>query len=348
MSEASIKLIAIMIFSGLLAYIGDQVGYRLGKRRISLFGLRPRQSATLITITFGIIITFLTLVFSMILSEDVRIALTKVEEIKSAIREKEKIYQEIVKEKEHVLEDVDRLNTEIIDKKKEIQKLKDFYSELKRNVIIFEVNEMISFVIIEKKTKYEDVINKFHELFTRTHHKIAEAGIKARPLKTIMEEYDEMIKEKARILENSPDRILLKTVASSNLTLKTMGGNFFDVIAINEVKIIPAGTVIRSPFYIDSKKMDIKSIYAAVDLSIRQVYEFLVKNNAFINSPEFVHPVEIFRISQDVRNTGEKIMLEFVFKDDIYTLGPFNFQVRFVIKDLEKKKDSGKKDEEAL
>lgn len=43
--------------SGFIAWAGDKIGHVIGKRRHSLFGLRPRHTATLITILSGIGIT---------------------------------------------------------------------------------------------------------------------------------------------------------------------------------------------------------------------------------------------------------------------------------------------------
>lgn len=45
--------------SGFIAWAGDRVGHRVGKRRHSLFGLRPRHTATLITVGAGIGISLL-------------------------------------------------------------------------------------------------------------------------------------------------------------------------------------------------------------------------------------------------------------------------------------------------
>ncbi|MFQ5810394.1 MAG: DUF3084 domain-containing protein, partial [Armatimonadota bacterium] len=40
LSEASF-IAALVATGGVVAWIGDIVGYRLGKRRVSLFGIRP-------------------------------------------------------------------------------------------------------------------------------------------------------------------------------------------------------------------------------------------------------------------------------------------------------------------
>ncbi len=52
-----------MIAGGSIAYFGDRLGYAMGKKRVSLFGLRPRHTATVLTVTAGVIIGGLALAF---------------------------------------------------------------------------------------------------------------------------------------------------------------------------------------------------------------------------------------------------------------------------------------------
>ncbi len=76
LSELNWMLILSLIgASAIVAYVGDVVGMRIGKRRISLFGLRPRYTSSFITVLTGILITVVTLWFLSMTSETVRTAL---------------------------------------------------------------------------------------------------------------------------------------------------------------------------------------------------------------------------------------------------------------------------------
>ncbi|MCK9225840.1 MAG: DUF3084 domain-containing protein [Candidatus Muirbacterium halophilum] len=329
MNEGAIKVLGILMFSGLIAYIGDMVGFRVGKKKISLLGLRPKQTATMITVAFGILITSLTMIFGLIVSDDVRVALFMIDNIKAEIREKEELNKTLTTEKRQVLQSVKDLNIEIIQKKKEIEKLTQFYKELKQNVIIIEINEIIAHVIIEKNTPYPEVVKKFEQLFKDSHEEIREKGIKTNPIGNTIEDYRKQINEKAKIIANSPVRFLLETVASSNLTLKSTPGNLFDIIALAETKIISAGETIKSPFYIDSD-WDMQAIYNTTTIFFRQVEEFLISRKAFLNSDFFVHPIEIQEICQEIKKFDKRIYLQVNFNKNIYSLGPFNFRVEFL------------------
>src|SRR5579883_611878 len=51
-----LALVALVILCGFISYYGDLQGRRWGKKRVSLFGLRPKHTAILITsITGGVI-----------------------------------------------------------------------------------------------------------------------------------------------------------------------------------------------------------------------------------------------------------------------------------------------------
>ncbi|HOV28799.1 MAG TPA: DUF3084 domain-containing protein [Synergistales bacterium] len=68
-------ILSLIVASAIVAYVGDVVGMRIGKRRISLFGLRPRYTSSFITVLTGILITVVTLWLVSMTSETVRTAL---------------------------------------------------------------------------------------------------------------------------------------------------------------------------------------------------------------------------------------------------------------------------------
>ena len=49
-------LIIIALMGGLIAYMGDKLGTKIGKRRMSLFGLRPKHTSIIVTIVTGLLV----------------------------------------------------------------------------------------------------------------------------------------------------------------------------------------------------------------------------------------------------------------------------------------------------
>ena len=56
---ALIAIIAVM--GGAIAYIGDKLGTKVGKKKLSIFGLRPKYTSVIVTIITGILISAATL-----------------------------------------------------------------------------------------------------------------------------------------------------------------------------------------------------------------------------------------------------------------------------------------------
>ena len=74
-------ILAVLLLGGVLATIGDRLGSRIGKARLSLFRLRPRRTAVLITVLTGSLISALTLGLMLAVSEQLRIGLFQLDKI---------------------------------------------------------------------------------------------------------------------------------------------------------------------------------------------------------------------------------------------------------------------------
>jgi len=52
----AIVILLLLALCGFIAYIGDLLGRRLGKKRLTIFGLRPKHTAILLTVVTGVLI----------------------------------------------------------------------------------------------------------------------------------------------------------------------------------------------------------------------------------------------------------------------------------------------------
>ncbi len=80
-------IFTILLISGIIAYLGDILGRRIGKRRLSVWKLRPRYTAILMSIVTGILIAAVTLTLLSLASEDVRTALFGMAELRERLEE---------------------------------------------------------------------------------------------------------------------------------------------------------------------------------------------------------------------------------------------------------------------
>ncbi len=86
--DVGLILIAIvLVLGGLIATLGDRIGMRVGKSRLSLFNLRPRQTATLVSILTGGVISASTLGLLLVASEQLRKGLFEFEETQANLSE---------------------------------------------------------------------------------------------------------------------------------------------------------------------------------------------------------------------------------------------------------------------
>jgi uncharacterized protein (DUF3084 family) len=94
--ESGLILIPLLIVvSGAVAYIGNLVGRLTGRQRLSIFGLRPRHTAHLITVLTGMLITLISIATLLVASQDARVGLFRLSDLKQQIDEAESRLKEI-------------------------------------------------------------------------------------------------------------------------------------------------------------------------------------------------------------------------------------------------------------
>lgn len=78
-------ILVLAVVGGVIAFIGDRLGTRIGKKKLTIFGLRPRHTAVVVTIFTGICITTVTFGIMAAASENVRTALFGMDRLNTMI-----------------------------------------------------------------------------------------------------------------------------------------------------------------------------------------------------------------------------------------------------------------------
>ena len=82
-----IRLIIIMaVVGGFIAYLADKMGSKIGKKKMSIFGLRPKHTSILLTVTSGTIIAVLTIGVVAVSSQSARTALFGMEKLQRELK----------------------------------------------------------------------------------------------------------------------------------------------------------------------------------------------------------------------------------------------------------------------
>ena len=89
MSVAAFLIPVLILVSGLVAFIGNLVGRAIGRKRLTLFGVRPRYTAQIVTVVTGMMITVVTLAVVLLVSQDARQALFHLQEVQQETRDLE-------------------------------------------------------------------------------------------------------------------------------------------------------------------------------------------------------------------------------------------------------------------
>ncbi len=83
------SVLLIMIVAGGIAYVGDRVGHQVGRRRLTLFGIRPRYTSTIVAIGTGMLIALSVTLVALLVSREVRTAFFRMNQITTRIAQLE-------------------------------------------------------------------------------------------------------------------------------------------------------------------------------------------------------------------------------------------------------------------
>lgn len=103
-----IVLAVFVLVCGFIAYFGDLLGRRMGKRRLTLFGLRPKYTAVFVTVITGMLIAIFTITVMALASENVRMLLIKGDTIISNLNRLREDYQNVSNSYQRAVENLQR------------------------------------------------------------------------------------------------------------------------------------------------------------------------------------------------------------------------------------------------
>lgn len=80
-------IVALLVLGGVLSTLGDRLGTRVGKARLSLLGLRPRNTAVLITVLTGSLISAISLGLMLLVSNRLRVGLFQLDQLQDRLQQ---------------------------------------------------------------------------------------------------------------------------------------------------------------------------------------------------------------------------------------------------------------------
>ncbi|MEG3845734.1 DUF3084 domain-containing protein [Microcoleus sp. herbarium19] len=102
MTAGYILVFVILVLGGVIATVSDRLGTKVGKARLSLFKLRPRDTAVVVTVMAGSILSALTLGILFATSKPLRTGVFRIDEIQKRLNNARREINQATQEKNRV------------------------------------------------------------------------------------------------------------------------------------------------------------------------------------------------------------------------------------------------------
>ncbi|MEQ8223072.1 MAG: DUF3084 domain-containing protein [Candidatus Eremiobacterota bacterium] len=147
MLGAFFRIFMLLVLSGVISYVGDYMGHKAGKMKLTAFGIRPRKTSKVIAVGTGVLITVVTLLILLLFSNQAKIALLGLD----------KIQQDIYNLEERKI----KLEQVLYDLEKRITAMKERVSIYP---MVFETTQPLAYGVIKKHTSEKDIMNSLEKM----------------------------------------------------------------------------------------------------------------------------------------------------------------------------------------
>lgn len=124
-----VLVLAVLLLGSAIATIGDRLGTKVGKARLSLWGMRPRKTAVAITILTGGIISATTLGILFAFSEQLRTGVFELESIQKKLRKAREDLDQTRVERTQIERERDEARSEQVVAEKRLKSTRTFLVE---------------------------------------------------------------------------------------------------------------------------------------------------------------------------------------------------------------------------
>lgn len=341
-----VVLIVVMVLTGgAIAFIGDKLGTKIGKKRLSIFGLRPRHTSIIITIITGILITGLTIGAMAIISKDVRTALFGMEELNAAITSTRAALATATNDLMQMQEEFERADAELGTARAEISNLKAEQQELeKESELLREGNERLE---IEKAalTSQNEKLSSVNENLTNANQKLSADNKNLSKTNSELESKNKNLSEFNVTLTADNEKL-----SKDNAALEERAQNLRDgLIAIREGDIVfRAGEVLATSVVsckqtVDEVAEDLNQIANLASRNIAERFGEETDNAVWIYQPEFQRAIDtisgskkdmVVRISAAgnlVRGEPIRTSLSLYPNEEVYSKGEYIFSHNYEV-----------------
>jgi len=163
---AWILIVFLILLGGLIAPFGDLLGTKIGKARFSILKLRPKKTATIVTVITGAFISAISIGLLILVSEEFRQRLfVDIPFLQKTLDESKKALLPLQEERK-------KLEDKINDKEKELNKLKSDINEFRKGNIVIKRGQTLFIAKVSSNPNKKLDLEKIHNSADRYVQKI--------------------------------------------------------------------------------------------------------------------------------------------------------------------------------
>ena len=256
---AWILIVFLILLGGLIAPFGDLLGTKIGKARFSILKLRPKKTATIITIITGGFISSISIGLLILVSEEFRQRLfVDIPLLQKTLDESKKALLPLQEEQK-------KLEGKIIQKEKELNLLKNNINEFRRGNIVIKRGQTMFIAEINSSSNIKSDLTKIYSEADKFVRKIVIPSNK--DSKNILLWRPSDISEIEAVTSKGGNWIIL--IKSATNVLK--GDNYVFVAPdlLENKLIVRKGDVIKS-YVLGKSDLNIKSINLKIKSLLRE------------------------------------------------------------------------------
>jgi len=269
---AWILIVFLILLGGLIAPFGDMLGTKIGKARFSILKLRPKKTATIVTIITGGFISAISIGLLILVSEEFRQRLfVDIPFLQKTLDESKKALLPLQEERK-------KLEDKINNKERELNKLKSDVKEFRRGSVVIKRGQTLFIAEVTSNPNIRLDLGKIYNSADKYVQKIVIPSKKQ--IKNILLWRTSDISEIEGVTAKGGNWIML--VKSATNVLK--GDNFVFVypeLLQNKI-IVRRGEVITSEIF-ERKDLSYKNINSKIKTMMRKTRDKIKLRGSIVN-----------------------------------------------------------------
>ena len=269
---AWILIVFLIFLGGLIAPFGDLLGTKIGKARFSILKLRPKKTATIVTIITGGFISAVSIGLLILVSEEFRQRLfVDIPFLQKTLDESKKALVPLQEERK-------RLEDKINNKERELNKLKSDVQEFRRGNVVIKRGQTLFIARVTSNSNIKIDLGKIYNSADKYVQNIVIPSKKER--KNILLWRPSDISKIEEVTSKEGDWIIL--IKSATNVLK--GDNFVFVYPelLKNKLILRRGEVITSEI-LERKNLDFKNINSVIKNLLSQTRDKIKLRGSIVN-----------------------------------------------------------------